>query len=325
MVITELYIRNFGKLSEQHFYLRDGVQVISGENEFGKTTLHAFIRAMLFGMERGRGRAAAKDDFSRYEPWDNPGNYAGIMRFTCGGRSFWLERDFSRHTRHTSLVCEDDGEELSVEHGDLQVLLGGMTAELFDNTVSIGQMKAEPGQELSDALANYAANYYETGGGEFDLSGVLRSAGGLARAPKGSRGLRSRTGEAYAGNQVSGRGYQTAPHRVQGKGERAERPGERGKPRRDRADHSAARGGGNSRQDESSAYGRGRYCLDMYGSSGTAPKPGDVGRIPGGNAFACCRGSRFGWSYSARGGNHKASGENRGTVSVSRKSGRSKC
>lgn len=175
MVITELYIRNFGKLSERHFYLRDGVQVISGENEYGKTTLHAFIRAMLFGLERGRGRAAAKDDFSRYEPWDNPGSYAGVMRFTCGGRSFRLERNFARQTKHVSLVCEDDGEELSVEHGDLRMLLGGMTAELFDNTVSIGQLKAEPGQELSDALANYAANYYETGGGEYDLGRALKS------------------------------------------------------------------------------------------------------------------------------------------------------
>ena len=175
MVITELYIRNFGKLSERHFYLRDGVQVISGENEYGKTTLHAFIRAMLFGLERGRGRAAAKDDFSRYEPWDDPGSYAGVMRFTCGGRSFRLERNFARQTKQVSLVCEDDGEELSVEHGDLQMLLGGMTAELFDNTVSVGQLKAEPGQELSDALANYAANYYETGGGEYDLSKALKS------------------------------------------------------------------------------------------------------------------------------------------------------
>ena len=175
MVITELYIRNFGKLTERHFYLRDGVQVISGENEYGKTTLHAFIRAMLFGLERGRGRAASKDDFSRYEPWDDPGSYAGVMRFTCGGRSFRLERNFARQTKQVSLVCEDDGEELSVEHGDLQMLLGGMTAELFDNTVSIGQLKAAPGQELSDALANYAANYYETGGGEYDLSKALKS------------------------------------------------------------------------------------------------------------------------------------------------------
>ena len=175
MVITELYIRNFGKLSERHFYLRDGVQVISGENEYGKTTLHAFIRAMLFGLERGRGRAAAKDDFSRYEPWDDPGSYAGVMRFTCGDRSFRLERNFARQTKQVSLVCEDDGEELSVEHGDLQMLLGGMTAELFDNTVSVGQLKAAPGQELSDALANYAANYYETGGGEYDLGKALKS------------------------------------------------------------------------------------------------------------------------------------------------------
>ena len=177
MVITELYIRNFGKLSERHFYLKNGVQVISGENEYGKTTLHAFIRAMLFGMERGRGRAAAKDDFSRYEPWDNPGVYGGVMRFTCGGRSFRLERNFARQAKSVSLVCENDGEELSVEHGDLEMLLGGMTAELFDNTVSVGQLKSEPGQELSDALANYAANYYETGGGEYDLGQALKILG----------------------------------------------------------------------------------------------------------------------------------------------------
>ena len=97
------------------------------------------------------------------------------MRFTCGGRSFRLERNFARQTKQVSLVCEDDGEELSVEHGDLQMLLGGMTAELFDNTVSVGQLKAAPGQELSDALANYAANYYETGGGEYDLGKALKS------------------------------------------------------------------------------------------------------------------------------------------------------
>ena len=177
MVITELYIRNFGKFSNRRFYLREGVQVISGENEFGKSTLHAFIRAMLFGMERGRGRAAAKDAFSRYEPWEDPGSYAGGMRFVCGGRRFRLERNFARHTRSVSLVCEDDGEELSIEHGDLEMLLGGMTPELFDSTVSVGQLKAEPGQELADALINYAANYYETGGGEYDLNAAVKALG----------------------------------------------------------------------------------------------------------------------------------------------------
>ena len=58
MKIIELYLKNFGKFHEKHIYIRDGVQVIYGENEFGKSTIHAFIRAMLFGLERGRGRAA---------------------------------------------------------------------------------------------------------------------------------------------------------------------------------------------------------------------------------------------------------------------------
>lgn len=175
MKITELYLKNFGKFHEKHFYIRNGVQIIYGENEFGKSTIHAFVRAMLFGLERGRGRAAGKDAFSRYEPWENPGSYAGVMRFCCGGRAFRLERSFGRLERRVSLVCEDDGEELSVEHGDLDMLLGGLTAASFDSTVSIGQLQASPGQELSETLKNYAANYYETGGGEIDLNSALQT------------------------------------------------------------------------------------------------------------------------------------------------------
>lgn len=174
MIIRELYIKNFGKFSEQHFYLHDGLQVISGENEFGKSTIHAFIRAMFFGLERGRGRAAVKDDFTRYEPWDNPGYYAGVMRFSCGERNFRLERNFVRANRQVSLVCEDDGEELSVEHGDLNMLLGGMTGELFDSTVSVGQLKSRPGEELAEALENYAADYLETGGVQIDLNRAVQ-------------------------------------------------------------------------------------------------------------------------------------------------------
>ena len=36
-----------------------GINVIYGANEAGKTTLHDFLTAMLFGMEKGRGRGSA--------------------------------------------------------------------------------------------------------------------------------------------------------------------------------------------------------------------------------------------------------------------------
>lgn len=175
MEIKELYLKNFGKFTDTHFYLPEKIHVFYGENEYGKTTICAFLKAMLFGMERGRGRAAGKDEFSRYEPWENSNYYAGVMRFTCGGRMFRLERQFDRYSRQTVLLCEDDGEELSVEDGDLEMLLGGMTRSSFENTAAIGRLTAKPGQELSAELKNFAANYYGTGGGTVDLQGTYTS------------------------------------------------------------------------------------------------------------------------------------------------------
>ena len=72
MELRELDIKNFGKISDTKIHFEDGINLIYGENESGKSTLHTFIKGMLFGMERGRGRAAAKDTFSKYEPWENP-------------------------------------------------------------------------------------------------------------------------------------------------------------------------------------------------------------------------------------------------------------
>lgn len=175
MEIKELYIKNFGKFSDKHLVLEKGIHVFYGENEYGKSTIFAFIKAMLFGLERARGRAAQNDEFSRYEPWHNPNYYAGVMRFTSGGKTFRLERCFDRYAKSASLVCEDDGEELSVADKDLEMLMGGMSKELFENTIAIGQLSARPGQGLYEELKNYAANFYETGSSTLDLNGALES------------------------------------------------------------------------------------------------------------------------------------------------------
>ena len=72
MQINELLLKNFGKFHDRQIDLDEGINLIHGENESGKSTIHTFIRGMLFGIERGRGRAAQNDTFSIYEPWENP-------------------------------------------------------------------------------------------------------------------------------------------------------------------------------------------------------------------------------------------------------------
>ena len=76
MRLLEVKVKNFGKISGKDLKFAEGINVIYGENESGKTTLYTFIKSMLFGMERGRGRAAANDEFSRYAPWENPNFYS---------------------------------------------------------------------------------------------------------------------------------------------------------------------------------------------------------------------------------------------------------
>ena len=172
MKIRELYLKNFGKFTGKKIVLKDGINLFYGENESGKTTIHTFIKGMLFGLERGRGRASVNDTFSIYEPWENPNYYSGMLRFESGGKNFLLERNFDKYSKSARLICEDDGEELSVEHGDLDMLLNGLTAEQFENTAAIGQLGARPGQSLAAELQNYAANYYETGNSGVDLVGA---------------------------------------------------------------------------------------------------------------------------------------------------------
>lgn len=170
MRLLELKIRNFGKFHNKEITLQDGIQLICGENESGKSTIHTFIKAMLFGMERGRGKAASKDTFSRYEPWENGNYYAGELRFECGGKVFCLQRNFDRYSRKASLVCETDGEELSIEDGDLEALLDGLTASSYENTLYIGQLRAPTSQALAAELKNYATSYYVTGDSDIDLT-----------------------------------------------------------------------------------------------------------------------------------------------------------
>lgn len=173
MKIRELDLINFGKFNKKQIAFKQGINLVYGKNESGKTTIHTFIKSMLFGMERGRGRAAANDTFSKYEPWDEPNYYAGVLRFVCGGRSFRLERSFSKYGKKASLFCEDDGEELSVADGDLEMILSGLTKANYEDTLYVGQLHAKTSQALSVELKNYATNYYVSGDSDIDLAAAL--------------------------------------------------------------------------------------------------------------------------------------------------------
>ena len=159
MILNRLLLKNFGRFSGKEIRLEEGINIIYGANESGKSTIHTFIQGIFFGMKRMRGKASKTDDFIHYTPWENSGWYEGAVTFTCAGKRFCLERNFAAGSRGVRLYCESDGEVLSVEDGDLEMLLGGISETVFRNTVSAGQMKSRTEEglllELRDAVSSW--------------------------------------------------------------------------------------------------------------------------------------------------------------------------
>ena len=110
--------------------------------------MHSFLCAMLFGMEKGRGRSAVTDAYSQYEPWHAPSFYAGALKFTVGQQKFYLERNFYSKEKTDYLRNELDGEELSVGFGDLTMLLGGVSKDSYASTYDITQAGAATGNQM---------------------------------------------------------------------------------------------------------------------------------------------------------------------------------
>lgn len=160
MTINEIYIKNFGKLSSFKLTAHEGVNIIYGPNEAGKTTVMAFIRAMLYGAGRAESRR-------KYEPW-NGGRMGGTLVFECGGKHYSLSRQFgaTKSLDKIELWCKTTGEQVDlpdkVEPGEY---LLGINEMSFVNSVFIGQINpaiSGSNDEILKKLMNLASAGDET-------------------------------------------------------------------------------------------------------------------------------------------------------------------
>jgi len=163
MKLLDLYISGFGKFHDRSFTFDNGLNIIYGKNEAGKSTLHTFIRCMLFGLERGRGRAARNDTYSKYEPWDNKAVYGGRLRLELGGSIYRLERSFQKDQKSFMIIDETRGREIAPTAAFMDQLLCGLNEITYSNTISIGQLKSATDGGMVSELKNYIANMNTSG------------------------------------------------------------------------------------------------------------------------------------------------------------------
>ena len=94
MKLIELYIENFGKLTNYRYSFNSGLNVINEDNGYGKSTLVAFIKSMLYGLEDTRRPKLDENDRKRYLPWQG-GVFGGTLTFSVGTKKYRIERSFA--------------------------------------------------------------------------------------------------------------------------------------------------------------------------------------------------------------------------------------
>ena len=95
MKINGLKINGFGKLKDKEINLKDGINIVYGENESGKSSLLKFISSMFYGVSKNKNGKEISD-FDKFKPW-NVDVFSGKIKYTLDdGKSFEVYREFKK-------------------------------------------------------------------------------------------------------------------------------------------------------------------------------------------------------------------------------------
>ena len=167
MKINSIDIVAFGKLKNFHLDLSDGLTVIYGENEKGKTTIMSFIRMMFYGST-GKSSDIDKNLRIKYRPW-NSDIMAGSITFTKDGKSYRLEREFkkSNSTDKITLVDLELGTTQSLSGSDdIGAKIIGLSDAAFEKSVFVGELGAPQKNETADGEINSKLSNMSVSGDE---------------------------------------------------------------------------------------------------------------------------------------------------------------
>ncbi|HEY5584448.1 MAG TPA: AAA family ATPase [Ruminiclostridium sp.] len=167
MKISSLHVRGFGKIEEFSNTLSNGLNVIYGPNESGKSTLMAFIKAMLYGLKGGR---ASKDGVAAssklYMPWSKA-SYGGYMDFKLdNGKSYRIDRAFDNGVVK---LYDESFNDITISFADckdgngIAEKLIGLGESLFERTVYIKQMGTRIDNSASKDLIDRISNIRQSG------------------------------------------------------------------------------------------------------------------------------------------------------------------
>ena len=159
MIIRKINITSFGTLSGFCTELSDGLNVISGANESGKSTILAFIRFMLYGLPSRRSEEGTLE-YDRALSWLD-GRAEGSIEIECEKGAYRIERRGIRadnrdgYSEKCQIIDLATGSVAFKGEVPGQVFLG-VPSGVWDSTSSVKQqsLSSLSGSEIGSSIEN---------------------------------------------------------------------------------------------------------------------------------------------------------------------------
>lgn len=162
MKLISCHIENFGKFSGADFTFGPGLTSLCRENGYGKTTLAAFLKAMLYGMGSDRANMEFPDR-RRFYPFSG-GIFGGNAVFEAGGKTYKIERFFDEKSEpKDSLTVYCNGSLYDCGGEEPGKIFLGIDRQSFERTafISGGDIETSSTGGINSKLNNFAGGMDE--------------------------------------------------------------------------------------------------------------------------------------------------------------------
>ena len=166
MKVNKIKINSYGKLKNKQIDLKDGINIIYGKNEAGKSTILRFIVNSFYGISKNK-KGKEYSDYERYLPWNNE-EFSGNIEYELDNKAeYEIHRDFKKKNPQIyNEMKENISSEFNINKTRGNEFFYEQTKvdeDLFLSTVVVGQQELKLEKQQQSILVQKIANLIGTG------------------------------------------------------------------------------------------------------------------------------------------------------------------
>lgn len=166
MKIKNIKVNAYGNIENKDINLEEGINIIHGANESGKSTLLNYIISIFYGISRNKD-GKALSDYEKYKPW-NSNEFSGRISYKLeSGEKYEIFRDFNKkNPKIYNDKLEDISDRFETDKKDgskFFIEQMGIDKQMYLSTVVSTQEEVRLDEKNQNMLIQKIANLAGTG------------------------------------------------------------------------------------------------------------------------------------------------------------------